>query len=272
MSVLGLLAQSSNVLNVSGSIVDLAQIKKALLLPQNSVEDDNIPDGIQGFVFDVPLSESLSLSAQITDHWIENNSTIQDHIAIEPIKITLVGNIAEMVYTTTKAQLYALQAIEKLTFVGAFVPSMSEKALAFVSAYTSVNRQIEQAVSQYNDLNSLFSNTKKKSKQATAYDRLYQFFSNRALVTVKTPWANFTNMAIDSIDFSQSAETSEISEVTVSLKQINMTTVLLSKVPLKGPPKSQRSEPVNNGVTSGKSIAKSAVDGFKEWAKQILGK
>ena len=53
--------------------------------------------GISGFLFDVPDTESLTLSADITDHYTENNSYVNDHIVRKPTTVNLSGFIGELV-------------------------------------------------------------------------------------------------------------------------------------------------------------------------------
>src|SRR5260221_4663943 len=47
------------------------------------------------FIFDYEGEQSLSLEADITDHFIEDNTSIQDHIALKPVRITTHGFIGE---------------------------------------------------------------------------------------------------------------------------------------------------------------------------------
>lgn len=48
-------------------------------------------------VFDIIRSHSASLSAQITDNYVENNFAIHDHIAFAPTTVTLAGLVANMI-------------------------------------------------------------------------------------------------------------------------------------------------------------------------------
>jgi len=52
--------------------------------------------GISGFVFDIREDENITLKADITDHFVEDNSTIQDHISLKPIKISLRGFVGDL--------------------------------------------------------------------------------------------------------------------------------------------------------------------------------
>ena len=60
------------------------------------VTPNSFPPGVNGFVFDVIDDETIQLDADITDSWIETNSTIQDHIALKPVRFTLKGYVGEL--------------------------------------------------------------------------------------------------------------------------------------------------------------------------------
>ena len=44
--------------------------------------------GVGGFVFDSEGDTTVNLSADITDHYLEDNTSVQDHIAIKPKRVT----------------------------------------------------------------------------------------------------------------------------------------------------------------------------------------
>ena len=60
------------------------------------VRPNNPPAGIGGFLFDIPGDEEIRMKSAITRHYVENNTPISDHIALEPEVITLRGVIAEI--------------------------------------------------------------------------------------------------------------------------------------------------------------------------------
>lgn len=76
-------------LDVLESLSELEQ--KAIIRPNNP------PPGIAGFLFDIPGDEWIELESQITDHFTEANTAIQDNIALSPEKVTVKGLVAELV-------------------------------------------------------------------------------------------------------------------------------------------------------------------------------
>ena len=60
------------------------------------VRPNNPPAGIAGFLFDLQADDEIHLQSDITDHYVEDNTAIQDHIALRPEEITLKGLVAEL--------------------------------------------------------------------------------------------------------------------------------------------------------------------------------
>lgn len=60
------------------------------------VRPDNPPLGIAGFLFDYDSDQMLELMSEITDNPIEDNTSIQDNIALLPERVILKGLIAEL--------------------------------------------------------------------------------------------------------------------------------------------------------------------------------
>lgn len=75
----------------------LTVVKQLSTLQQKAiVRPNNPPLGIAGFLFDITGDEWVELSSQITDHFTEANTAIQDNIALEPEKVTVRGLVAEL--------------------------------------------------------------------------------------------------------------------------------------------------------------------------------
>jgi len=45
--------------------------------------------GLNGFLFDIDDSDQVTFESDITDHYVEDNTAVQDHIALRPIQIML---------------------------------------------------------------------------------------------------------------------------------------------------------------------------------------
>lgn len=261
MSVLGLLAETSPVLKVGGAVANLSTTARAVVQRQ----DTKIVDGINGFVFDIPQTETVTLTAQITDHWTETNTAIQDHIALEPVKLTLTGIVAELVWEKSKGEAAAEQAIQRAMEIPGMQPELAQGATQYLAGYDELKRQKTQALNIYSDLNTFFDkNLIATTKQGKAYGKLEGYFYTRTLCTVNTPWRFYTNMAIESLTFNQDETTRDMTTVTVTFKQINSIEIAAIKVDLPPVAASQRTEVKNKGtVQTNKSIPAMLVDAFR---------
>lgn len=253
----------TNVLQKGGSVISLASATAALLKPQEQVE------GINGLLFSIPETESLRLQAQITDHVVENNSAMQDHIAISPISITLTGKISELVLSKSTVEKYAETVLNTLGSVGALSPALSQSAARALSEYSRLNSAIGSTISKFNNLSDLVSGNPTKTKQQQFYLKLKQFFYGRSLLTVQTPWETLENMAIESIDIDQDETTIEWSTISVKLKQITLAQSKQLTQEIKGRIKIQKAPVSEKGKTRGQSFAAEGYDFIKS---KIFGK
>lgn len=269
MTILNFLAQNSQTLKVAGAATDLAASSRALIQKQ----DTKIVDGINGFVFSIPQTETINLQAQITDHWTETNVAIQDHIALEPIKITLTGIVSEVIWTKDKAAAAAEQAIQRAMEVPALRPAIDQQTGQYLAAYDEGRRQYDSALKSYKTLDDLYKNNQvSDTKQAEAYKTLSRYFFTRTLCTVNTPWQFFTNMAIESLSVSQDETTKDMSTITVTFKQINSISVVATQVALQPIPQSQRVETKDQGAVQLQSVADKAYEAGINSAKTAVGK
>lgn len=188
--------------------------------------------------------QSVQVQSDITDHYIEDNTAIQDQIALKPERITTHGFIGELNDIAPPA-LRALQtAAEKLTVIDAYVPALSETALiayseafflyqiganvsnAAVSAWASINSTGQENVIGSTGLESGVFNpatgtvSNNQTKQQVAFQQFYGYWRARTLFTVQTPWAVFQNMAIESLRAVQDETTRVITDFEITFKMI----------------------------------------------------
>jgi hypothetical protein len=249
MSVLNSISGVSNSISIGGSALSLIGMGTAL------VTDQNLKKGIDGFLFDVPLTENISYSAQITDHFTEDNSSIQDHVALEPIKITLTGKVGELVYTKLAGLTFLSAAIDRLAPFGIFSPEqglMATKAIA--SAYEVVSA-IDTIQKTYNNLADIFTDSPSLNKQQAAFVKFENYFLGRALLSVETPWKTYRDMVIESWSADQAEDTTMETTFTLTFKQMRFIQTITNKGKLLGRAAAQASETENKATQTGGSAA-----------------
>lgn len=201
-----------------------------------------IIDGQIGHYFQVATEDSITFQSQITDNYIENNTAIQDHIAINPVTITMRGYIGELVFTEpvsfwnnitgflggqiAKSDI-ATTLTTKLTPLTALLPPVDNITQAAKNTVQYVEASFDRYKKVYDQLfNS--QNISHISQQEDTAEKLKQLWQNRTLVEVITPYGYYENMAIQSISLTQGNTTTQ-SDLSVTLKQINFATTQTTK-------------------------------------------
>lgn len=243
--------------NVSGQ---LSNAKKWLDEPPNANAYVILPQGsISGFVFTVKDEDRIELKSDVTDYVVEDNKTVQDHIAIKPIVITLRGFIGEVSNIVDAGAIGALNAVqEKLTEVSSYLPPYAqgvlEGAQQAVTIVSDTLKTIDNAIDRTQNLIGILGmSSPGNTKQERAFDQLWRTFATRQLVTVKTPWGGFDRMAIMAITCTQDNKTNLISDIMVQLKQLRFATVKMVKS-TSGRTTEKKAPPVNKGKVKGEPV------------------
>lgn len=239
--------------NTFSQVTSTAQSLRNLVLvtPQVNVGYQPQPRGFlteekpalnPGLLFNVYGEEVFDLVSDITDHFIEDNTVVNDQIALRPEEFTVTGFIGELNNQTPDALLALRKVADKLTIISSYTPSLSASALiaynnakqaydlAFsikdsaVDRWSSINDTNIQAATAFTgsetvtQLNNRINSARNQNKQQVAFQQFYGYWRNRTLFTVQTPWAIFRNMAIKNLRAIQDAETRMITEFRVTFK------------------------------------------------------
>ena len=216
MSILNTVSAGAGAIAIGGSILSLIPMGKALFMPKA----DALQKGIAGFLFDINLTESVTHSAQITDHYSEDNTYLQDHIAISPMVINLTGKIGELVWRKLPVTEFLYAMVNRLTPVNVFTPAQSFQAQQAIYAYELATFALKSLERSLNSLKDVFAGNETKTKQQDAYTTLEGLFNNRALITIETPWRTFEDMVIESFSVSQDDTTTTETTFDVTCKQM----------------------------------------------------
>jgi hypothetical protein len=177
---------------------------------------------IGGFVFSVQRTAEINLSANITDYYVEDNRAVNDHIAVQPVKVTLSGYVGERVMNRNTFVEKFLQGINsRLTPVVDLYPKLTNYTQQI---YNSIDLGIQEAKNIFRKVDTIFSvslmATQGDSKQMQAYKYFEALLKNRQLVSVVTPYKVFENMAVETVHAFQREQSTMVSDITVTLKQI----------------------------------------------------
>lgn len=200
--------------------------------PSYSRETGTPPKAI---LFNYEGEQVASLTTDITDHYIEDNSTIQDQAALKPVLITTQGFIGELNDIAPAALEAVKEVAEKLTTVGSYVPQLSTTALlAYANAfqlYQTASSIVDSAVQTWSSIlgddnqsvingAGLIPGGAPQTKQQIYFQQFYGYWQNRTLFSIQTPWAIFQDMMIQTLTATQSAETNVITDFQITFKQL----------------------------------------------------
>lgn len=194
----------------------------------NTILKPKAAEGISGFIFDVPDTESIMLSSDITDHYTEDNSFLNDHIVRKPVQITLSGFIGELVYTKPDGVEGAVQELNNRleaveAYVGDLTPGAVQTVQRAVQKVQSTVSAINQTLDKVQNVIGWFDGEgQEETAQQKAFNNLYALWKSADYVTVQTPWRYFDNMVIKDISFQQNGDTESITDISVTLKQIRV--------------------------------------------------
>lgn len=219
-----------------------------LVSPQSTIgyqpQNPPNPDGTQNtqqpppaFLFNFEGEQTASLVSDITDHFVEDNTALQDQIALKPPIVTTKGYIGELNDIAPPALATVKALANKLTIVSAYTPVLSASALiAYNTAfqlYQTASNAVNSAISAWSSINgtggeSVISGNQNfpiavepnQTKQQLAFQQLFGYWQSRTLFTIQTPWAVFQNMAIMSMRPIQDEDQPVITTFEMSFKQM----------------------------------------------------
>lgn len=187
----------------------------------------------EALIFNYEGEQTVTIESDITDHYVEDNTAINDQIALRPEIITTRGFIGELTNILPGA-LQALQtAAQAVSVISGYAPTLSLTALLALNkaqqAYQVGNQLQNLAVNAFDTI----SGQGTQNKQQKAYAQIYGWWQSRTLITIQTPWSLFINCAIKSARVIQDPDTQLITDFEVTLKVLRFaSTVIGIGIPL----------------------------------------
>ena len=213
-----------------------------------------ITSGYDGkaFVFDLKKDYKFTLSSDITDHYVESNVAIQDHIGLKPIILEVSGSIGEVTLSSSKGKTSNNIASEigqnksvpenknifnaidsylnRMGSLTSFAPNIVNQALNIYNTtkygYATVNKIINldkkdsTNKSGYDYTEGYNEETIEKTKQFYYIDWFKTQWWNRASFTIVTPYGVLTDMYIMDLNAVQPDNTRYVTNLNIKFKQI----------------------------------------------------
>ena len=227
--------------------------------------------GIAGFVFDQYSDESIRLENDITDHYVEDGTSVQDHIAIKPEIVTVRGYIGEYKNIVKGKKSGVENATQKLVTVASYGSALSSFANQTISKlnYTKNGFELTDKLGSATDLFELYRNINIPStEQAKAFLYFEALRNSRSLFTIKTPFRYYTGMAIQKIEVIQEEKTRDVSDFSITFKRIRkVSTKTTGFLKVQGRLKAEISSLLDKGKTKIENID---TTGFKNTLKEVF--
>lgn len=233
---------------------------------------------IGGFTFHILERESVNYEAEVTDHYIDTNRPVQDHIAWKPVTITLQGLQGRYYHDIFRDVGHSVEYYRVFNTVASFIPNvpgitMVRKVKSTISKITSGNNIVNMIankitsfafgfflseVQKYaNDWFAIHEDAGKiDDEQTNAFLYLEGLFLKGAPITVTTTWRSFDNMLITALKPTRD-NNGDITEFTVTLKQISTVNSIVVDRTEKvegGNSANQSSKVTEKGTTEGKKV------------------
>lgn len=228
--------------------------------------------------FHVIQSEQITLSTDITDHIVEDHTSVQDHITIKPRTFTMKGLISEKVYSDPRKSdwnKWIENFSNKLGPLKILAPTVNSYFQSAINLYEAIENKIETIgqgivhLKQDDNYKSFFSKDYWQTKNADddmgkwnkdlplqkdIIDYLDYYRTQRKPVTVDTGWGSVYEPNKDSAFYItdvtvNQGDSYQQSELSVTVKELRFTDIKMAKVTNEDLRSFQQSQEMNDTVT-----------------------
>lgn len=259
----------SDINGITGIVDNSVSSLQALIFSNKAEYEDidptkfdvtGITSGYDGkaFVFDIKKDYKFTLASDITDHYVESNVAIQDHIGLKPIILEVTGSLGEITLSSSKGKTSNSIASEigqdknipenknifnsidsylgRMGSLTSFAPNIVNQALNIYNTtkfgYSTVNKIINldkkdsTNKSGYDYTEGYNEETIEKTKQFYYIDWFKTQWWNRASFTIVTPYGVLTDMYIMDLNAVQPENTRYITNLNIKFKQIRKARII----------------------------------------------
>lgn len=195
---------------------------------------DNIY-GIDGFIFGQYGGigdEEVTGESDITDHYVEENYAVNDHIAIKPLVFRLTGYIGEIRTQPPQYMGVVDKEVQRLNTLSPYLPKLTSQAQQIYNDLERYKQTADNAISVTQSSWDIFKNKvplpEEGNRQRIVYEYFMQMRKTRRIISVEMPWGFIPNAAILSVSLSQ-RDSKFNSEINLTVKEIRMAQELTTR-------------------------------------------
>lgn len=181
--------------------------------------------GSEVYVFDTRGDEEVTLESDITDNYVEDNTSVQDHIGLKPETITLTGYVGELTNKPAE-ELKDIQDANVRPLIESFNPfapqitASAQYVLNRAEEAFNIYKKMDRTLPRLEDALNRVPVPPQVTNQQKVFATFEELWRLRRTVTVYTPFMVMQNMAIQSVHAKQSEDSAYISDFTVTFKKI----------------------------------------------------
>lgn len=181
--------------------------------------------GSEVYVFDTRGDEEVTLESDITDNYVEDNTSVQDHIGLKPETITLTGYVGELTNKPAE-ELKDIQDANVRPIIESFNPfapqitASAQYVLNRAEEAFNIYKKMDRTLPRLEDALNRVPVPPQVTNQQKVFATFEELWRLRRTVTVYTPFMVMQNMAIQSVHAKQSEDSAYISDFTVTFKKI----------------------------------------------------
>lgn len=220
------------------------------ILDPTSFDTTGIQSGYDNrvFIFDIKKEYKFNLSSDITDHYVEDNVAIQDHIGLKPVILEVTGSIGEITLLINQQSQSENQEKEnknifnsidsylgRMGSLTSFAPNIVNQALDVYNSakfgYATVSKMINlnkksTSKSGFGYTEAYDLDTIHSSRQFDQIDWFKTQWQNRASFTIITPYGKLEDMYIMDLSASQPENSRYVTNLSIKFKQIRKAKVI----------------------------------------------
>lgn len=259
----------SNINSITGIVDNSVTSLQALIFPNDNPEYDDIDptnfditgitSGNKCFIFDIKKEYKLNLGSEITDHYVEDNVAMQDHIGLKPVILEVTGCIGEVDLAATTERWKKLDPkgsgqnnekgnifnsvdsyLGRMGSLTSFAPNLANQAydvyntakytFSMATKVMNLDKQSKSANKTRYAYSEVYDeNVIEATKQFTWIDWFKQRWWNRASFSIVTPYGVLKNMYIMELSASQPENTRYVTNLNIKFKQIRKAVVATSE-------------------------------------------
>lgn len=191
--------------------------------------------GIGGFTADVRVNETIQLTSDVPDNYVEDGSVINDHIINTPTIISIDGEVSDIhikpniVDTSISKPFDKISGIALKLFPSAKTAQMVQKVNRITSAVSSAVDTANSFLDAGQDIFNVFSGNSSDPQQAF-FDFIDKIYYSKQLISIETPFKTYDNMRITSLTITRDNTTNQALKYKISAKEVRFAKTLTASL------------------------------------------